>query len=85
MDHHISKYKLSFFQHCRYLSFENLDHKIIKVNDLFQFCWNPTEWTCKITHAQEVSRILASGADPNVPDELGETPIFEAWRYTAVI
>jgi len=36
-------------------------------------------------NAQEVSRILASGADPNVPDELGETPIFEAWRYTAVI
>ena len=29
-------------------------------------------------YPQEVSRILASGADPNVPDELGETPIFEA-------
>ena len=28
---------------------------------------------------QEVARILAAGADPNEPDELGETPIFEAW------
>ena len=27
---------------------------------------------------QDVARILAAGADPNVPDELGETPIFEA-------
>jgi len=32
----------------------------------------------RCSDAQEVSRILASGADPNVPDELGETPIFEA-------
>ncbi|CAJ1337092.1 unnamed protein product [Effrenium voratum] len=28
--------------------------------------------------AQEVSRLLESGANPNVPDELGEPPIFEA-------
>eukprot|EP00438_Fugacium_kawagutii_P024559 Skav223339 [mRNA] locus=scaffold200:265029:269553:+ [translate_table: standard] len=27
---------------------------------------------------QEVARLLAAGADPNEPDELGETPIFEA-------
>lgn len=27
---------------------------------------------------EEVARLLAAGADPNEPDELGETPIFEA-------
>lgn len=32
----------------------------------------------RCSDAQEVARILAAGADPNVPDELGETPIFEA-------
>lgn len=32
----------------------------------------------RCSDAQEVARILAAGADPNEPDELGETPIFEA-------